>query len=158
MSRLSILARKVRLGPVVTKTVRQVEELFGRGNGALKKKAVTEGVMAILRRLKELDLPIPDDVEERIDELIEQAVYILNDTEWSDALQGGPVVTQRIVEAPQKTSAVAATAEVKRRGRKPGSKNKPKEAPQVTPTPPPYEEVTPPVDEFDIDGIDLDVD
>jgi hypothetical protein len=80
MSRLSKAIRSIKLGPIVTNLVKLVEKLFGAGTGSLKKKVVIEMATTLLKRLKELDLPIPDNVEERIDELIEQAVSILNET------------------------------------------------------------------------------
>lgn len=127
MSRLSKVLRRVRFGPVVDRFVKMAEELLGSGTGAIKKKLVEDWSAALVKRLKEADLPVPDNYEGIVDELLEQAVDKLKER----VLEGATVETVVAVptagtDAKPALAVAAAEAPRRRGGRKPGSKNKPK--------------------------------
>lgn len=82
MSRLSKAIRKIRLNSIVTSLVVLAEKLLGSGTGEIKKKLVSDIVAAIVRRAKEAGKDVPENYQELVDELIEQAVAIFNHIGW----------------------------------------------------------------------------
>lgn len=129
MSRLSVLIHKhnIKLGPIVQYLVKLVEQLIGGGNGEVKKKLVADLIAAITRRAAEAGAKVPDNTSQLVDELTEQAVSIYNETGWgieNNSAVAKPATVQTIAVAPEQP---------KRRGRKPGSKNKPAVTPATRP-------------------------
>jgi hypothetical protein len=152
MSKLSQAVRKykdkLRLGPIVTDFVKLAERLLGNGTGELKKKLVTELVITLLKRLQAANLPIPDNYEVVIDELIEQAVDLLKKEFDKDKETG-----EATVNSPFTLAQVAENAAAKKRGGRPkGSRNKTRaESASVAEVRTPV-----PAAEFDLTDLDLD--
>lgn len=135
MSRLSKITKKVRLAPIVTQYVQLAQVLLGAGTGEIKKRLVQRLVSETVKALKEIDLPIPDNLEVIVDELIEQAVELRTGWEIDEE-----------TEEEQPSISVSTTSTAGRRGRPKGSKNTPKET--VTPKPAPAQ--------LDVTDIELD--
>lgn len=117
MSRLSKAVRRFKLNRIVTQLVQLAEKVIGAGNGDLKKKLVSEIIAAIVRRAKEAGNDVPEQYQDLVDELIEQAVAIFNRLGW---LEPGADLDPDDEPAP---------APVARRGRPAGSSNKAKATP-----------------------------
>lgn len=117
MSRLSKAVRRFKLNRIVTQLVQLAEKVIGSGNGDLKKKLVSEIIAAIVRRAKEAGNDVPEQYQDLVDELIEQAVAIFNRLGW---LEPGADLDPDDGPAP---------VPVARRGRPAGSSNKVKATP-----------------------------
>lgn len=160
MSRLSkwLRSKNVRLGPLVDWAVRLAEKVLGANTGELKKKLVAEIMAIIVKYLKEIGKNVPENAPELVDELTEQTVALLNETGTLAAISAEasePVVAVR-TSAPVSAPTSAPT---KRRGRPPGSVNKPRaDVKGVGPVklPEPMFEADVDFGEVDLTGFDLD--
>lgn len=82
MSRLSKALHKINLSKVVTQLVVLAEGLLGSGTGDIKKKLVSDIIAAIVRRAKEAGKDVPENYQDIVEALIEQAVAIFNQKGW----------------------------------------------------------------------------
>src|SRR5688572_14600271 len=124
MSRLTNVikaARNIRLGKVVTRLVVLAEDLLGGGTGSLKKALVVTLVQAVLKTLERAGSKVPENAPVLVDELIEQAVDLMNQSGafTSPDAPGAAVVVDTTVPA-----APAAAPKRNRGGRPQGSKNR----------------------------------
>ena len=112
--------RYIRLYPIVVKFVKYAEEVLPKDSGTVKRHLVEDLVKDVVLRLEDTGaVEVPGNLDVMLDELIEQAVELIKGT--GTVSEGGARAVVEQIKLP-----------AKRRGRKPGSKNKPKPEAEVS--------------------------